>query len=132
MWSWGSGVLSAPHDATLLDNGNILIFDNGVGRNWSRVVEVDPIARQVVWEYHAAEKEDFYSVTRGAAQRLANGNTLITESGRGRLFEVTPEGDIVWEYLNPKRSEDGLPLVVVRARRVSAEGLAERRFERSD
>ena len=92
----------------------------------------DPIARQIVWEYHAAKKGDFYSPTRGAAQRLANGNTLITESGRGRLFEVTPTGDIVWEYFNPNRSEDGLPLVVVRARRVSAEGLAERRFERSD
>jgi hypothetical protein len=37
----------------------------------------------------------------GIAQRLANGNTLLTESSFGRFFEVTKEGEIVWEYVNP-------------------------------
>ena len=39
---------------------------------------------------------------RGAAQRLPNGNTLITESERGRVFEVTPQKEIVWEFWNPE------------------------------
>ena len=37
----------------------------------------------------------------GSAQRLPNGNTLIAESSFGRFFEVTTEGEIVWEYVNP-------------------------------
>jgi hypothetical protein len=37
----------------------------------------------------------------GIAQRLTNGNTLITESSFGRFFEVTSQGEIVWEYVNP-------------------------------
>jgi hypothetical protein len=47
----------------------------------------------------------------GAATRLPNGNTLATESDRGRAIEVTPDGDTVWEYLNPKRAGDRGELV---------------------
>ena len=43
----------------------------------------------------------FFSNERGSNQRLANGNTMITESDRGRVFEVTPGGDVVWQFLNP-------------------------------
>ena len=91
VWAWGQGELSGPHDATMLENGNILVFDNGLGRSWSRVVEVDPLRREIVWEYRAPEQDSFYTRTRGANQRLANGNTLITESDNGRVFEV--DGD---------------------------------------
>jgi hypothetical protein len=34
------------------------------------------------------------------AQRLPNGNTLINEASFGRFFEVTRDGEIVWEYVN--------------------------------
>jgi hypothetical protein len=37
----------------------------------------------------------------GGAQRLHNGNTLVTEANFGRLFEITPTGEVVWEYINP-------------------------------
>ena len=30
-----------------------------------------------------------------------HGNTLICEGSNGRIFEVTPAGEIVWEYVNP-------------------------------
>ena len=43
----------------------------------------------------------FYSRYKSAAQRLPNGNTLITESYCGRMFEVTPDNEIVWEFINP-------------------------------
>ena len=106
VWSWGQGVLDEPHDAVVLDSGNLLIFDNGPKRYWSRVIELDPLSREIVWEYKAPTPTDFYSGARGGNQRLPNGNTLITESNRGRAFEVTPEGEIVWEFfvphLNPK------------------------------
>jgi hypothetical protein len=117
VWAWGQGELMAPHDATLLPSGNVLVFDNGLGRKWSRVVEVDPIRREIVWEYRAPDPLSFYSGTRGANQRLSNGHTLITESDSGRAFEVDPEGRIVWEFLNPNLTDKREPSVIVRMRR---------------
>jgi hypothetical protein len=103
LWSWGEGELEWPHYPNMLSNGNILIFDNGKFRKYSRAVEMNPVTGQVVWEYVADPPEDFFSEARGSAQRLPNGNTLITESDRGRVFEVTSEGQIVWVWLNPAR-----------------------------
>ena len=70
-------------------------------RGWSRVLEIDPLTDRIVWEYGVAESERFYSRGRGNAQRLPNGNTLITDSDNGRAFEVTHDGDLVWEFRNP-------------------------------
>ncbi len=99
--------------------GNILIFDNGgtltdnryVEQNhaYSRVVEFDPVTKKKVWEYSAravgvpqnTEDNFFFSSYISNAQRLPNGNTLICEGSSSRIFEVTPEKEIVWEYLNP-------------------------------
>jgi len=117
VWAWGQDELSGPHDAVVLPSGNILIFDNGLARGWSRVVEVDPMTRRIVWQYRAAEPETFFTLTRGASQRLPNGNTLIAQSGRGRAFEVTRAGEIVWEFLNPNLTEHGRG-AIVRMRRV--------------
>jgi hypothetical protein len=65
------------------------------------VVELDPISGAIVWEYMAEFPEDFFSYARGSAQRLADGNTLISESDNGRVFEVTRGGEVVWIWLNP-------------------------------
>jgi outer membrane protein assembly factor BamB len=103
LWAWGQGEILSPHDATLLDNGNILLLDNGDKghRPFSRVLEIDPLTDKIVWEYRAENPEDFFTASRGAIQRLPNGNTLITNSNSGQVFEVTHEGEIVWEFLNP-------------------------------
>ena len=81
------------------------------------MVEVDPLRREIVWEYRAPEQDSFYTGTRGANQRLANGNTLITESDNGRVFEVDGEGRIVWELRNPNLTDKREPSVIVRTRR---------------
>ncbi len=107
VWSWGPGELEHPHHPSLLDNGNLLIFDNGRYQGRSRVIELDPFTNEIVWEYTGSPPESFYSQSRGAAQRLANGNTLITESNKGRVFEVTPAGEIVWEYFESTTRGDG-------------------------
>jgi hypothetical protein len=62
---------------------------------------MDPITGEILWEYAARPPEVFFSYTRDSAQRLSNGNTLICESHTGRAFEITPEGEIVWVWLNP-------------------------------
>lgn len=120
VWSWGRGELSGPHDGTLLENGNILIFDNGLGREWSRVVEVDPATGRIVWEYRDPEPKNFYTLTRGTCQRLPNGNTLIAESNEGRVIEVTPAGGIVWEFLTPHRDRRGHAANIIRMKRYPA------------
>lgn len=101
LWNWGEGVLEWPHHPTVLENGNFLVFDNGVDRKYSKVVELAPITKTVVWEYVADPPETFYSPTKGSAERLPNGNTLICDGDRGRVFEVTREGEIVWDWYNP-------------------------------
>ena len=102
VWSWGPGELSRPHHPRLLENGNVLIFDNGVARGFSRIVELNPLTKRIVWQYISEPPEQFYSSTMGTSQRLPNGNTLIVESRKGRVFEITKEGKIVWEFYNPE------------------------------
>jgi hypothetical protein len=114
VWAWGQGEIRGPHDASLLPNGHVLLFDNRLGEGWSRVVELDPIARQIVWQYRAPTPSDFYTRSRGSAQRLANGNTLVAESDEGRAFEVTSAGEIVWEFWNPYRDAEGRPATIIR------------------
>lgn len=113
-WSWGPGTLDQPHHPTLLDNGNILIFDNGPKRDYSCLLELDPLRKEVIWQYKASPPASFFSSTLGAAQRLPNGNTLITESNSGRVFEITRDGEIVWEFYNPDRDENGKRATIYR------------------
>ena len=127
------GAIIGPHHAHIIPKGmpgegNVLVFDNGGAggfgdpnpgapdgtwnalRDCSRVLEINPVTLELVWEFTAltqgypCEGEDmsrFYSRYKSAAQRLPNGNTLITESHCGRIFEVTPECEVVWEYISP-------------------------------
>jgi outer membrane protein assembly factor BamB len=86
----------------------MLLFDNrghydSEGQDKSRVIEFDPHTYKIVWEYTGDDTKPLYSTIRSAQERLPNGNTLITESEGGRLIEVTPNGEIVWEYVNPVR-----------------------------
>jgi hypothetical protein len=101
LWAWGQGELEWPHHPTMLENGHILVFDNGVERGYSRVVELNPVDQVVVWEYKSEPPQAFYSSVGGSAQRLPNGNTLISEFNKGRAFEVTKDGEVVWNWLNP-------------------------------
>jgi hypothetical protein len=69
--------------------------------DFSRVIELDPVSKEVLWEYKGDPPISFYSYHISGAERQPNGNTLICEGSQGRIFEVTPEKEIVWEYINP-------------------------------
>lgn len=100
------GPWHAQHDPDLLNNGNILIFDNrGDIKNGggSRIVEFDPDTMEIFWEYPGNSGERLYTSIYGSQQRLPNGNTLVSESNNGRILEVTPENAVVWEYRVPER-----------------------------
>jgi len=122
VWQWGMGEISGSHDASVLDNGNVLVFDNGLDRGWSRVVEVDPRSSRVVWEYRGETEGDLWAESRSSAQRLSNGNTLICEADQGRAREVTPAGEVVWEYWHP--ATDGKVGTLVRLYRLEAARVA--------
>jgi len=96
--------------------GHVLVFDNGYvdgntnpfrasTRPYSRVLEINPLDQSIAWEYTAENSNrpiwTFFSHYISGAQRQPNGNTLICEGSNGRIFEVTPAGEIVWEYVNP-------------------------------
>jgi hypothetical protein len=124
--------------------GNILVFDNGgfagygcpnpgspmghnnARRDHSRVLEFNPINLEVVWQHSYLDANvlpkmnnyHFYSPLISAAQRLPNGNTLITEGSKGHIFEITPEHDLVWEYISPYYGVDGKSNYVYRAYRL--------------
>ena len=100
-WTWGPGEVLRQHQPTVVDGGEVMLFDNGTETRGSRILEVDPRKDQVVWRYKGKTPSDFFSIIRGGNQRLPNGNVLITDSERGRALEVTRAGETVWEYYNP-------------------------------
>lgn len=114
LWYWGWKDLEGPHSSRMKDNGNLLIFDNGRYRNWSRVIEVDPITLETVWEY---KEDDFFILTRGYIQELPNNNLLITETDDGHVFEITRDKEIVWEYWNPNFNNESKREVIERMTR---------------
>jgi hypothetical protein len=111
--------ITGQHDAHIIPEGlpgagNLLVFDNQGEAGYppvelqttggSRVLEIDPIKKEIIWQYTAEDSGgpawSFRSTHISAARRLPNGNTFIDEGQSGRLFQVTREGDIVWEYVN--------------------------------
>lgn len=111
IWKSPQGMFSYQHDVTFLKNNNILVFDNGLFREqkkpclYSKVAEVNPLTNQIEWEFlggkSGVEQASFASGTLGGAQRLSDGNTLITNGLRGHIFEVTRDKKIVWDFINP-------------------------------
>ncbi|MCX5684958.1 MAG: SMP-30/gluconolactonase/LRE family protein, partial [Planctomycetota bacterium] len=100
--------------------GNILVFNNGLGRPAGAYSTIDEFTSPVdasgnytittgsaygpsalTWTYVASPPANFYSAEISGAERLPNGNTLICEGLTGRIFEVTPAGQIVWQYQDP-------------------------------
>jgi Arylsulfotransferase (ASST) len=141
-WRLGPPPLSGQHGINPLPNGNYLLFDNGPFRAdigaplFSRVLEIDPGTNEIVWRYQDGANQlnwpSFFSSILSNAQRLPNGNTLINEGLSGRFFEVTPEGDVVWEYVNPYFGPSNAPPTdqsnqVFRAYRYSPDEIANAR-----
>ncbi|TPV95189.1 MAG: hypothetical protein B7733_11260 [Myxococcales bacterium FL481] len=116
VWEWThryKGGLSHCHEPEMIEKGlpgagNIILFDNGLfprhrthsGQTF--VIEFEPVSSEVVWKYETEGYANikFFSKTMGSQKRLPNGNTFIAEDNTGRLFQVKPDGEIVWEYVN--------------------------------
>jgi hypothetical protein len=113
VWLMNAGIWhKGQHSAKLLNNGNILVFDNFYTHTLSRVIEFDPISRKVIWDFKNP-KDHFFSSLIGECYRLPNNNTLITESTNGHSCEVTPDKKIAWEFYNPHRAGKDNALIAV-------------------
>ena len=112
LWEYGGfPKLNQQHDPSFAESGTILVFDNGQYRpapSASTVIEIDPQTDSVIWTYvgQGVAGSRFYSSLISGAQRLASGNTLITEGMTGRVFEVDRDGNVVWEFFNPFTAPD--------------------------
>ncbi|MBV21008.1 MAG: hypothetical protein CMJ61_02450 [Planctomycetaceae bacterium] len=119
-----------PHDPRLLPSGRILLFDN-LGASdpqegpASRVLEYDPLSASITWQWQADPPTGFFSLFCGTATRLGGGNTLITETGNGRAFELAPDGHIVWDFHSPHRAgvDGALVAALFEVQRVPLESL---------
>jgi len=116
-WS-GSGPIIKQHDPDFTGEGRIGIFDNNQdfvkrGRmlGGSRIVTMQPRTDSAVVRFPTAQSEPFYTDTMGKWQQLANGNMLLTESKAGRVVEVSPEGQTVWELVRTPYNNSKVPRV---------------------
>jgi len=117
-WRWGQGEIGHPHHPTKLSNGNILLLDNGrhctgLSIGYSRLLEVNPKTDKMEWNYMGTPWCSFFSSIMGSCQPLpdpydpfgpkgrALGNILVCDATTGRIFEITHDGEIIWEYVNP-------------------------------
>ena len=116
VWEWThnyKGGLSHCHEPEMIEKGlpgagNIIFFENGLfprhrthcGQSF--VIEFNPVSKEIVWKYETEGYANikFFSKTMGSQKRLPNGNTFIAEDNTGRLFQVKPDGEIVWEFVN--------------------------------
>jgi len=111
---WSLGSFIQQHDADFLPNGRIGLFDNrgeaenpnGSAYRASRILEIDPSSQMTKALYISNEKNSLFTAIRGNQQFLPNGNILITEWVAGRVFEVTPEGKIVWQFIHRYNDEE--------------------------
>ena len=105
----GDTELFGPHAPDWTSDTTVSIFDNGDARlsaNYSRAVEVDVTTGKIVWQWRPADvgttPSNIYTATQGGCQKLPNGNWLITSTNTGgHTIEVTPDKEIVWEFINP-------------------------------
>ena len=115
-WPW----YEHSHAPEIQPDGSILLYDNGIfpGREFSRAVQYeideDAMTAAIVWEYPGDLADDvWFSSFWGDADRLPNGNTLITAGSvlafdtQSTLFEVTEDGVKAWQVMVSHPSESG-------------------------
>lgn len=87
------------HEPELLENGNLLV----ALRNPHRFVELDRERKSIVWQWEHPDGHEALQTNR-EANRLPNGNTLV--SSQDRLYEVTRDGEIVWQLNAPRQGDN--------------------------
>jgi len=114
--TYGDGIFVAQHDPVMLPNGHILLCNHSMPH---RAIEFDPNTGKIVWQSAGFELS---ATPVRDANRLPNGNTLITASTK--IVEVTAEGEIVWQLALKDITLSGIDaasLGFYKAERISAQ-----------
>jgi hypothetical protein len=102
------------HDPDFVGDGWISVFDNNA--KWaggSRIVSFKPSEDSVrIIRPSQSERKDFFTSVQGKHQRLENGNILLSEANAGRVVEVNPEGQTVWEWIREPIDDSTVPKVI--------------------
>ncbi len=111
---WRIGQTRRQHDPDWQPDGTITVYDNNMHRGLSRILKIDPktYSSTVLFD---GKNENFYSNIRGKHQVLENGNILITIPQQGRVIEINPQGDVMFEFLNVYSTEPSKMLLVSEA-----------------
>ena len=101
------------HDAKILPNGNLLLFDNhfmDTSPTWSRALEIqldqEAMTARRVWEYRVS-----YTFAHGTVYRLEDGHTLITNGNGMNAYEVTADNVLVWSAEMPRQQDGSVGLL---------------------
>lgn len=111
VWTLSGKEFRHQHDAELLPDHRLQVFDNLGPRPYSAVRIYDLATREQVWSYTGDADHPFFTKNCGSAELLPNGDRLIVESNRGRAFELAPDNTIVWEWRSPYRGSRNRELV---------------------
>jgi len=98
---WQTGPFGLQHQPRVTHDGKIIVFNNHVTAHTSSVQIIDPHTGKLAWEYRGPKSAPLASRTSSGVEVLENGNILITETNSGRVLEITPKEEIVWEFHNP-------------------------------
>ncbi len=93
------------HTPVMMPNGHILVYLNSYKGNSSSIIEINPINKEIVWEYTETFSKAWSCGSYGSCQRLPNGNTLISNN-LGYIYEITHEKKIVWKWFNIEKNEN--------------------------
>ena len=107
------------HDPDFTGDGWITVFNNNLDHTFrgdilggSELISIKPATGELRTVYPTAASPPFYTATGGKWQTLENGNLLIVEAVAGRVFETTPEGETVWEWVHERYNEKLVPEVL--------------------
>ena len=110
-FTWASyGPWHKQHGSRFLKDGSVVLFDNQgnlVRGATSRILRVDLNTTGILWHYDGTAQEPVFSEQFASVRPLPNGNVLVTETMGGRIFEVTPDHEVVWDYRNEDRTQPG-------------------------
>lgn len=108
---WRIGLTERQHDPDWLPSGEIMVYNNRMGRDFSEIVTLDASRndRRVIFD---GRKNDFFSRIRGKVQPLPDGSLAVTSPQQGRAFEVSRDGQVAFELVNPKPGDDKFNYVV--------------------
>lgn len=107
-----SGMWYGQHDPDFLANGNVSLIQNHANNIDNRILvdklegkitqimQYNPLTKEIAWEYHGSDDNPLYTSVRGEVFPLPNGNILFTEHDKARILEITPDKEVVWEYIN--------------------------------